>query len=177
MTTPRSGSLRQAFRVDLFEGARIALRSLLSHRMRTVLTTIGIGVGVCTLLAIVTVIQGLNRSFEAQMSIIGAQTLQVSKYPWVMRGDWWRYRNRKDIDPRDAELLKTFAPHVAAAAPLAMNATEVRYQGRTLHRIGVGGTSADFPEASGYQLESGRFLTEADEASLGRVAILGKDIV
>src|SRR5690606_11380386 len=52
-----------------------------------------------------------------------------------------------------------------------------RYQGRTLHRIGVGGTSADFPEASGYQLESGRFLTEADEASLGRVAILGKDIV
>src|SRR5690606_8240412 len=176
MTTPRSGSLRQAFRVDLFEGARIALRSLLSHRMRTVLTTIGIGVGVCTLLAIVTVIQGLNRSFESQMSIIGAQTMQVSKFPWVMRGDWWRYRNRKDIDPKAAETLKALAPHVAAAAPLAADMAELRYQGRTL-RMPVGGATADFPEASGFQIEAGRCLTEAADASRTRGAVLGKDIV
>ena len=77
------------FRVDVLEGARIALFSLKANRMRTVLTTVGIGIGVATLLAIVGIIQGLNSSFDKQLATIGANTLYVSKFPWVMRGDWW----------------------------------------------------------------------------------------
>jgi putative ABC transport system permease protein len=108
--------------------------------------------------------------------VIGAHTMQVSKFPWVMRGEWWMYRNRKDIDPKAAEVLKGLAPHVAAAAPLATAMGQVRYQGRTI-RMPVGGTTADFPDASGFHIESGRFLTEADDTSRSRVTVLGMDIV
>ena len=51
--------------VDFVEGARIAVASLRAHRLRTLLTTVGVGIGVATLLAIVGIIQGLNSSFDS----------------------------------------------------------------------------------------------------------------
>jgi len=167
---------RAVWRVDLFEGGRIALGSLRAHRLRTILTTVGIGVGVCTLLAIVTIIQGLDRSFEDQMKIVGANTIQVSKTPWVMNGDWWRYRNRANLDPRLADVIKTQAKHVAAAAPMATSQGEVSYQGSPMSSVPIIGTTSDFPQASGWVVESGRFLTDADNEARARVVLLGKDV-
>ena len=59
------------------EGLRIALGNLFGARLRSALTTLGIVIGVMTVIAIVAIIQGLNASFEAQISTLGANTLYV----------------------------------------------------------------------------------------------------
>ena len=58
-------------RIDVVEGGKIAVLALRANRLRTLLTTVGIGIGVCTLLAIVGIIQGLNASFAQQLSSLG----------------------------------------------------------------------------------------------------------
>ena len=93
-------------RVDLLEGARIALGSLRSNQLRTVLTTVGIGIGVATLLAILGIVQGLNASFKEQLDNIGSSFLQVSRFPWGISGDWWEYRNRKPLDMKTVEAIR-----------------------------------------------------------------------
>ncbi len=89
-----------SLRVDLFEGRRIALRTLGVNRLRTVLTLTAVGIGVATLLAILGIIQGLNGAFARQLASLGTATLNISRRPFVVTGDWWQYRNRKQITAR-----------------------------------------------------------------------------
>ncbi|RYZ35936.1 MAG: ABC transporter permease, partial [Myxococcaceae bacterium] len=165
------------FRVDVWEGARIALSSLRSNRLRTLLTTVGIGVGVCTLLAIVGIIQGLNSSFAEQLGKIGSNTLQVSKFPWVMNGDWWEYRNRKDLSLDLVPALRGASEHVVAVAPLYFENAEVSFQERKLASVQTLGTSPDYVVTSNVDMAAGRFLTDADVDNRSAVAVIGAEVV
>ncbi|MBU8898432.1 ABC transporter permease [Corallococcus sp. H22C18031201] len=165
------------FRVDVYEGGRIALSSLRSNRLRTVLTTVGIGVGVCTLLAIVGIIQGLNSSFAQQLGKIGANTLQVSKFPWVMGGDWWEYRNRKDLSVKLVPPIMAASEHVIAAAPIFYTRGEANFLDRKLSGISVLGTTAEYLAAGSFEMAGGRFLTDADVDNRAAVAVIGAELV
>ncbi|RKH22789.1 FtsX-like permease family protein [Corallococcus praedator] len=164
------------FRVDVWEGARIALSSLRSNRLRTVLTTVGIGVGVCTLLAIVGIIQGLNSSFAEQLGKIGSNTLQISKFPWVMNGDWWEYRNRKDLTLDLVPAIRGASEHVVAVAPMYFENAEVSFQERKLNSVQTMGTSPDYTLTSSVEMASGRFLTDADVDNRSAVAVIGSEV-
>ena len=75
---------------ELGEGVRIAFSALAGHRLRSALTTLGIVIGVMTVIAIVAIIQGLNQSFEAQIQNFGAHTVYVAKHPFVsVDEEWW----------------------------------------------------------------------------------------
>jgi putative ABC transport system permease protein len=67
------------------------------NRLRTFLTLTAVGIGVATLLAIVGIIQGLNGAFARQLASLGTASLNISRRPYVVTGDWWRYRNRKQL--------------------------------------------------------------------------------
>src|SRR5262249_58190508 len=96
---PRGGSGHRhvSLRVDVVEGGRIALFSLGANRLRTLLTLTAVGIGVATLLAILGIIQGLNGAFARQLASLGTASLNISRRPFVPTGDWWEYRNRKQI--------------------------------------------------------------------------------
>ncbi len=164
-----------SFRVDVLEGARIALFSLRSNRLRTVLTTVGIGVGVCTLLAIVGIIQGLNTSFADQLSQMGTNTLFVNKFPWVMRGDWWQYRNRKDLTVDLVDAVRQ-SQYVTAAAPAFAQKADLSFMGRQLSSVQIRGTTAEYAQVVNHPLADGRFLSEADQDSRNPVAVIGSDV-
>ncbi|MCY1018064.1 ABC transporter permease [Pyxidicoccus sp. MSG2] len=166
-----------SFRVDVWEGGRIALFSLRSNRLRTVLTTVGIGVGVCTLLAIVGIIQGINRSFDDQLSQIGANTLQISKFPWTMGGNWWEYRNRKDLSADLVGPIVAASEHVLAAAPIYFDRVEGRFLDRKMASVTIVGTTPDYSTVSSFVVDSGRFLTDADLDQRSSVAVIGAEVV
>ena len=165
-----------AFKVDVLEGARIALFSLKANRMRTVLTTVGIGIGVATLLAIVGIIQGLNASFDRQLASIGANTLYVSKFPWVMKGDWWLYRNRKDFTLPQLEQIRSQAPFITAMSPVVGRAADVAHGEEQLANVGVNGVTNEYLIVSGYEVTSGRFITDAENETTRPVAVIGADV-
>jgi len=169
----RGGS---AFRVDVLEGARIALFSLRANRLRTVLTTMGIGIGVATLLAIVGIIQGLNTSFHRQLASFGANTLYVSKFPWMIKGDWWKYRNRKNFTLDQVARLRTLAPFITAMSPSVSRLSDVSYGGDQMSTVRIQGVNHEYLSISGFDVTAGRFLTESDEEVSRPVAVLGADV-
>lgn len=163
-------------RIDLVENGKIAVKSLTGNRMRTGLTTVGIGVGVCTLIAIVGIIQGLNGSVARQLSSLGTNTLYLSKMPWVVMGDWWEYRNRRNLTPKDADALREDIPEIEAVAPLQARSGDVSFLGHPLSRVEIDGTTEDFPRVGGFEVVGGRFLTGADNENASSVVVLGADV-
>jgi putative ABC transport system permease protein len=168
--------MNKAVRVDVMEGARIAFFSLGANRMRTVLTTVGIGIGVATLLAIIGIIQGLNASFDKQLSSLGSNTLQVSKFPWVIKGDWWMYRNRKNFTLPQVEQIRAQSPFISAISPIVGRNGDVGFNGQQLSTVDVYGVTQEYFAIGSWQVVTGRALTDADDAVTRPVAVLGATV-
>ncbi|MCY1079002.1 ABC transporter permease [Archangium lansingense] len=163
-------------RVDLYEGARIALFSLGANRLRTGLTTLGIGIGVATLLAIVGIIQGLNSSFERQLASLGPHTLMASRYPWVMAGDWWEYRKRKPFTREQIEQVRLHATYISHISPHVRRMSDVAADNEQVSKVDIEGVTQDYLETTALELTSGRFLTPEDDASGQAVVVLGSEV-
>jgi putative ABC transport system permease protein len=169
-------SLPPGFRVDVLEGARIAVFSLKANRLRTVLTTLGIGIGVATLLAIVGIIQGLNTSFHRQLAGFGANTLYVSKFPWMMKGEWWMYRNRKNFTLEQVDRLRSLAPFLSAMSPYVQRVSDVAHGGEQMSTVRITGVRQEYLSIAGYEVTGGRFITDADDEVTRPVAVVGADV-
>ena len=166
-----------SLRVDLIEGSRIAVLSLGVNRLRTLLTTLGIGIGVATLLCILGIVQGLNASFATQLSSLGSSTLWISKFPWVITGDdWWLYRNRKDFTLDDVQAIRDQSRFAAAVAPELGRGGSVSYGDRGLSHVHVTGTTGDYLTVSGFELQTGRAITDADSEYRKNVVVIGADV-
>ena len=166
-----------SFRVDFVEGLSIAVKSLRNYRVRTALTTIGIGIGVATLLAILGITQGMDTSFAKQLESLGSSSVYVSRHPWVSMGDWWKYRNRKRIDRAQVEAVRNQCTLCDAVAPMLDEQEDVSFLGQQLAAVDITGSTAEWLDVSGFEIVQGRFISGADEEGRRKVAVIGADLV
>ena len=162
---------------ELVEGVRIALQSLAGARLRSALTTLGIVIGVTTVIAIVAIIQGLNTSFESQIQMLGAHTLYVDKWKWLnVEGDWWMYRNRNAIGTPELKAIQRDSTVATAVSPMIGTKAPVTRGQKELTGVNVNGASEQYLATGGGSVVAGRFLVEGD-VDLGRaVTVLGADV-
>jgi putative ABC transport system permease protein len=160
------------------EGLRIALGNLVGARLRSALTTLGIVIGVMTVIAIVAIIQGLNASFEAQISTLGANTLYVSKFAWIAQGrdQWWEMRNRKDLGRNELEAIERDSLHAVAIAPMAMTRGTVTRGDEEVSGVQLIGTNTQYLTTGGGSVAAGRFLAETDVDLSRSSVVLGSEV-
>ncbi len=162
---------------ELAEGLRITLSTLAGHRLRTALTTLGIVVGVTTVIGIVAIVQGLNASFESSLQSFGTHTLYVSRFKWASLSDeWWKYRNRPPIGWKELHAIERESTQAVAIAPMARITVEIRRAGREA-RSPVNGTNGRFLETSAGTVGAGRFLVDSDVELARPVAVIGSDVL
>jgi putative ABC transport system permease protein len=164
--------------IYMWEGVKIAYYALRSYKLRSILTTIGIVIGVMTVITIVALIQGLNTAFADQISAIGTDTLFIQKFPWIIKSheEWVSYRNRRNITLAEAERVKELATFVRAVAPTHFTQRTVKYQEKDVERVSIIGTTADYLITSNAFPEIGRFLSETDVDHRRWVTVLGYDV-
>ena len=162
---------------ELFENLRIAGSALSGNRLRTVLTLLGIGIGVATLIAIFGIIQGLNHSFKAQLDALGSASISVDQRPWVMGpNNWWKYRNRPPVTLRDYQEIRRLSTLAGAISPETDDRFEVSAGGQSVSTVETVGTTEDFSAVHGFYPRVGRFLSQSDVDLQQRVAVLGADV-
>ncbi len=164
------------FAVELVATIFTAISGIAANRMRAFLSTIGIAIGVATLMTIYGLTAGLTSSFTRQLAALGSNTMYVSSRPWVIRGDWWRYRNRPPITREDAAALRRRGDRLAAVAPVANAAAEVSYRGERIGQVQVQGTTSEYIDTSTIKMASGRFLSPLEGDGAGQVAVIGSEV-
>ncbi|NOZ57101.1 MAG: FtsX-like permease family protein [Calditrichaeota bacterium] len=163
--------------LSLWEGVRIAVDALMAYKLRTVLTTLGIVIGVTTVVTIVALVEGLNHAFTREISQLGTATLYVEKFPWIMKGNsFWIYRNRRDITMKEALAIRKYATLVEAVAPTVATTRDVKYRNRRVSGVRLLGTDENYMVTSNAVPEIGRFLTPNDVSHRRAVCVLGWEV-
>ncbi|MGB8951600.1 MAG: ABC transporter permease [Candidatus Aminicenantales bacterium] len=163
----------------LREIVSMAMDSLRSHKLRSFLTLLGIMIGVMTVIGMVSIIQGLNRSFLRELESAGSDLILIQKFDPVRMGEpTEEERKRKDLTYEDAMALEKECPLVkAVAVDLVANvfeSIEIKYQNKKSDSSFVLGINEKFPVVySIYLPKEGRFLTESEIAHSSRVCLLG----
>ena len=163
---------------ELREGLAISWSAIRANKMRSVLTTLGIVIGIVTVTLMGTVIQGLNNSFVNNISFIGADVLFVDRFGWLIqsREEWLNAMKNPEIKLQEAEMLERQMKSALAVAPVAQDEAPVKYKKRGGASVPVTGTTEQFQITAGLTVKDGRFLT-ASECDGGRpVCVIGSDL-
>jgi len=161
---------------ELREGLLIAFGAIRANKMRSVLTAVGIFIGILSVTLMGTAIEGLNRAFNTSISAIGADVLYVQKFPWGGGHNWWEMRNRENINIQHARKLERQADLAMSVSPIIGTSRNVKYQRKIVENAIIVGTDEEFTTTSNVNVALGRWLT-ALEVSGGRpVCVLGSEI-
>jgi putative ABC transport system permease protein len=164
------------FWFEVKEGLVIAFRAIRANKMRSVLTTLGIVIGIVSVTLMATAIEGVDRAFENSASAFGSKVLYIQKFPWVGGDDWWKYRNRKELKPEMSTYIERHATLIDAVAPDVTTSKDATYGTRSMLGAWVTGTTDAYQQASGTTIQDGRFFNE-DESDGGRpVCAIGANV-
>ena len=156
------------------EAFRAALTSLLAHRMRSFLTTLGILIGTASVIAVVSLIQGFSAFVSEQFADIGGSTLTLQAHTPFDEAVLGR---ENFLTFEDVDALRHRVAGVDKVVPtMAVPAVGIAVRGRTA-AAQVIATSSDFTAVQGIYPDIGRFLVASDDSSRRRVVVLGPDVV
>ncbi len=163
---------------ELKESVLIAWSALRTNKMRSMLTALGIIIGIVTVTLMGSAIAGLNTEFRRMVAGIGADNLYVQRFAWFAGEEPWRQaRNRRELtlrDAREVERLSSFA--VAVGAEANGNGT-VSYQRKQAKGVWVAANTENSATIRGLSLSAGRWLSESDVQSARPVCVIGSYLV
>jgi putative ABC transport system permease protein len=164
------------FWFEFKEGLFIALRAIRSNKVRSILTMLGIVIGITSVVLMTTAISGIDNAFQQGISALGSDVLYVSKWPWFGNEDWWKIRNRRSITMEDYEKFKELAKLPVAVAPVVNSLRTVKNGSISVDNVIMTGSDADYVETTNFTFDQGRFFTETESKSSRNVVVLGSDI-
>lgn len=160
--------------MNIFESIRISLRALRANKLRSVLTMLGIIIGVAAVIAMVGIGNGATASITSQIQSMGSNLLTVSPGQSNSGGVNGGFGSSTSLTMTDVDKIQGDA--IKAVAPIAStNAQVVVGSGNT--STSITGTTADYATIKNVTMSSGRFITKADVDSGARVAVVGPTVV
>lgn len=116
---------------ELKEGLLISLRAIRANKVRAILTTLGIVIGVASVVLMSTAIKGIDNAFQKGVSSLGSDNLYIDKWEWFNNDTpWWELRNRRNLTLQDYNRYKELAQLPLAIAPTATTNQSVKYKER-----------------------------------------------
>lgn len=176
-----SDGLKQ-LRYETSEGLNIAIYQIRANKIRSFLTALGVIIGIVAITMMGTAINGIDVGFEKSLAMIGYDVVYVQKASWSTMGQWWKYRNRPDLDTDYAEQINRaiaanpFTELVVAAPQMSTFQASARYRDRLLQQIFAMGTNQDYLQTASGDLSEGRFFTPQESTAADMVCVIGDDI-
>ena len=183
-----SRTILDAIRRGFLENVRFAKTAILGHKLRTSLTVLGIVIGVATVIAMVSMVEGFNRGVAESFESFGATLVQFQRFdPQFGPGNGRRdeeQRLRKPLTYEDAMALRAGARSIRSVSPerywfpspRAGEIPLITFAGREATPDTVGGVTAAYLDANAKQVAEGRFINEADERRAADVVVIGWSI-
>jgi putative ABC transport system permease protein len=160
------------------EAFRIAVQSLWANKLRSVLTLLGVVIGVASVIAVVTLINGANVFVATKINKQGADVFTVSQQPAFTTSykEYLKYQKRKVISLDDYRAVQSECTMCAQVGALQSTTGLIVYQAQSSTDTQIRGYTALMPEMQNINIVEGRGFTQADEEHAAHVVLIGSDI-
>ncbi len=155
---------------------RVALNSLTIHTMRTILTMLGIVIGVAAVIALVAVGQGTQAQVLSQFQSLGSNLLTVSTQQNFGFRPGGQVQSTAKLTMADVKSIEALADAVSLVAPVYSSSATATYGGKTT-RASVTGVTAAYATVRNQGVSLGRFITAEDDSNTAMVVLLGSTVV
>ena len=159
----------------IVEGISIALHAIWGSKLRSFMSVLGNIVAVTSIIAVVSLIQGLNATVtDAIVSDVGADSFVVDRFG-ITRSeeDFEKVRGNPRLTMQDAEAIRRYSPLVRSVMAESSSSGQVSYQEKLLESVNIRGVSAEYVNFSSYDADRGRLVSPTEVESRRNVALLG----
>jgi putative ABC transport system permease protein len=172
-------------RDELTENVAVALGTLMDRKVRSALTILGIVIGVTSVIAVASIIDGLNGIIKERVSKLGSNSLFVTRIPAGQRADRLpaNIRTRKYLEDGDEKFIEEACPGVSYATIFGQRINfgeaidEIRYGDARVQRLFLRGTQPQYIQALPlFAIAQGRFISAFDEEHARNVIVIGRSI-
>ena len=159
----------------VIEGVAIALRAIWGSKLRSFMSVLGNIVAVTSIIAVVSLVQGLNAKVtDAIVSDVGADSFVVDRFGIIRREeDFEKVRSNPRLTMRDAEAIRRYSPLVRAVMAASETSGQVSYKEHLLESVAIRGVSAEYVSFSSYNAERGRLISQIEVERNRNVVVLG----
>jgi putative ABC transport system permease protein len=163
---------------QFFEAAIIALGAIWANKLRTFLTVLGNIVAVTSIIAVVSLVQGMNEYVtSAILSGVGADNFTIQRMPIVRtEADEERVRNNPRIKVEEASAVRRYSDNVGAVAAQAQSRATMSYGSQSVDGAQVQGVSRDYVYFGTFNAEYGRLISQSEIDASRPVAVLGWEV-
>ncbi len=165
----------------IIESFTFSINALRANKLRTILSLLGITIGIFAIISVFTVIDSLEKYMRDSLSSLGTNMLFIQKWPWTPpEGEseypWWRYMNRPVPKMQDVDdLLRRSSTADKAAFFFGFNTT-IQYEGDVAENVEVLATSYDLFDLWSLEIERGRYFTQSEMFSGAPMAVIGAEL-
>jgi len=162
------------------EAAHIALTSILSHKLRSFLTLLGVIIGVAVVTAVATVIEGANVYIKEKIATLGSGVFSVQKASITSFGDFQKFidawKRNPDLTLDDLAALREQVNLADQIGATDGTARTIKYGNIVLENVGVNGVTPNMILLTSVEVEQGRYLSDSDDESHRDVAFIGSEV-
>jgi len=167
--------------IALWDNARLALGTLAANPLRSLLTLLGVVIGVTTVVTMMALVEGLRTKVTSDLSNLGANVFTISKWPAginLQRIDWRRYQRRPNFGVEDLKAVREGCPSVTTASAMTwLGPNKISSaQAETQPNVIVQGATAEWIDTSGRAVSSGRFFSANEVEEARPVVVVGLEV-
>jgi len=156
------------------ENLKIALRAIFANKMRSVLTVLGVMIGVASVIAVVSLVQGMQYKISKDLASIGASFIEVFPDPGDRRNPF--LQKMPDLTIDDAQAVRHGTTSIHEFTPIYMANAQMKH-GDARHTSQMMAVNGAYQEIVNHWVQHGRFFTPLDEESKKRVAVVGEEVI
>lgn len=160
------------------ESLLFAWQSLVSNKLRSFLSLLGITIGIFAIILVFTIVDSLENNIRGSIQTLGNNVVYIQKWPWTFGPDypWWKYINRPTPQYYELDDLQRKCKSTEAFAYRMGARKTIKYKSNSVQNAVVAGISHDFYKIKNFDLTEGRYFTQNETDGGYRVALIGANI-
>jgi putative ABC transport system permease protein len=161
----------------------MAFQSLISNKLRSLLSVLGITIGIFSIVSVFTLVDSLETNIKSSVQSLGKNVIYIDKWQWGggEGGDaypWWKFINRPDAKLTEVKALKEQPVYslIDAVSFTSSFQSNIRFKDKTVENVNISGYTFEFSDIETLEITEGRFFNEFEDINGKAVAILGHNI-
>ncbi|MGV8879269.1 MAG: ABC transporter permease [Sphingobacteriaceae bacterium] len=161
------------------ESFLFAFDALRQNKLRTILSLLGITIGIFTIITVFSAVDTLRNNLQEGVNKLGSNSIFIQKWPWVFGGDypWWKYFQRPVPNLHDYEQLRDRSETAGGISfEVSLSDRTIKYGSNSVEGVSIKAASHDYYKTWNFDFSDGRYFTENESRTGTTIAIVGYDV-